>query len=58
MSVLVLGAKGMLGRQLMSIFAKESVTGWDIEKIDITDEEKVRQAVVEQRPEIIINAAA
>lgn len=59
--VLILGAKGMLGQELVGIFScdeKYVVTGWDFEDIDVTDfisaEEKIRTFA----PDIIINAVA
>ena len=42
--LLVIGAKGMLGRDLTGIlrssFPKDEVIGWDIEEIDIRKEEE------------------
>lgn len=59
--VLILGAKGMLGQELVRVFSSDdryAVAGWDREDIDVTDfmaaEEKIRAYV----PEIILNAVA
>ncbi|KKQ13976.1 MAG: hypothetical protein US25_C0032G0009 [Candidatus Moranbacteria bacterium GW2011_GWE1_36_7] len=39
--VLIIGAKGMLGQELVNIFKSDTdykVTAWDFAQIDITDE--------------------
>lgn len=56
--VLILGAKGMLGTALSSVFSDYELTLWDIEDIDIADKEMVEQKILSLQPEIIINAAA
>lgn len=58
MRVLVLGAKGMLGGMLQHVFKDWQVAAWDREELDITNEAQVREKIVAQKPEIIINAAA
>jgi len=61
MEVLILGAKGNLGSQLVKVFSKDKdykVISWDREEIDITDKELVFKKVKELKPDIIINAAA
>ena len=58
MTVLILGAKGMLGRQLSEIFADLKPTCWDKEDVNIADEAAVREKIIAKRPDIIINAAA
>jgi len=55
--ILVVGAHGMLGRDLMEVLAGE-VRGVDIEEIDITSLESVRRMLLTLRPHIVINAAA
>lgn len=60
-SILILGAKGMLGRELVNAFSKGdlySVTAWDREEVDVTDEKTVRQKIMELWPDVIINATA
>lgn len=59
--VLILGAKGMLGQELIGVFSRDekyTVTGWDFGDIDVTDfvsaEEKIRILA----PDIIVNAVA
>ncbi|MEA3464218.1 MAG: dTDP-4-dehydrorhamnose reductase [Patescibacteria group bacterium] len=57
--ILILGAKGNLGRQLVEIFQDgNEVIAWDREEIDITDKELVSKKVNDVKPDIIINAAA
>ncbi len=57
--VLILGAKGNLGQQLVKVFQDiNEVIAWDREEIDITDKELVFKKVCDVKPDIIINAAA
>ncbi len=60
MKVLIIGAKGMLGQELMNEFhgAGYEVFGLDKDEIDITDRDGVNKKIVGLKPEIIINAAA
>ncbi len=58
MNVLILGAKGMLGKELAKVFADDKPTLWDIDEIDITDPNQVNGKVSALSPELIINAAA
>jgi dTDP-4-dehydrorhamnose reductase len=57
--VLILGAKGSLGQQLVKVFSPgDEVIAWDRGEIDITDRELVFKKVVDIKPELVINAAA
>ena len=59
--VLVIGSKGMLGQELVSIFKADkdyAVTAWDFDKIDITDEADTKEKINKLSPAIILNAAA
>lgn len=59
--VLIIGANGMLGQELVKTFKLDKdykVTAWDFNKIDITDESQVKEKVEKLKPEIILNAAA
>jgi dTDP-4-dehydrorhamnose reductase len=59
MHIAVIGAKGMLGRELCRVLAAENqITAWDIEEIDITDRAGTLQRLVDLRPELILNSAA
>jgi dTDP-4-dehydrorhamnose reductase len=65
--ILVIGAKGMLGRDLVktldSSFKNDEdssceILGWDIDEIDIREEDKTVAKIEHVRPEIVINIAA
>ncbi|MDD5464167.1 MAG: NAD(P)-dependent oxidoreductase [Candidatus Moranbacteria bacterium] len=61
MKVLIIGSHGMLGQELVEVFKKDSdykVTAWDFDKIDITDENQVKEKISKLAPNIILNAAA
>ena len=60
--ILVIGAKGMLGRDLMeglrSSFPTDEVIGWDIEEIDIRAEKETVEKIENLKPRTVINVAA
>jgi len=60
--ILVVGAKGMLGRDLVEVLRsssrKDEVVGWDLEDIDIREEQRTIAKIGSVYPEIVINAAA
>jgi len=60
--LLVIGAKGMLGRDLMSILQSslpnDEIIGWDIEEIDIQKEEDTVTHLGKLRPDIVVHIAA
>jgi len=59
--VLVIGAKGMLGQELVSVFKRDkdyTVTVWDQKEIDITNQKQVNEKITKLKPTIILNAAA
>lgn len=64
--ILVIGAKGMLGRDLVKVLHSALETGrqsdweileWDIDEIDIREEKKTVNKVESFHPEIVINVA-
>jgi len=59
--ILVIGAKGMLGRDLMKelqlSFPGDEVLGWDIDEIDIRREQETVTKIERVRPAIAINLA-
>lgn len=55
--ILVVGAKGMLGQDLMMLLG-ERAEGIDIDGIDITSLESTLKVIGERRPEAVINCAA
>lgn len=58
MKILILGAKGMLGTELVSVYSDHEVLAWDREECDITDREQVRSKLLEAKPDLIISCAA
>jgi dTDP-4-dehydrorhamnose reductase len=59
MKVLVLGARGMLGQDLVEILAPEyEIISWDLAEIDITREKETAKNIVKVRPQAVINCAA
>lgn len=59
--ILIIGAKGMLGQELVKIFKSDKdykVIAWDKEDLDITNEVAVNKKIKVISPEIIINSAA
>jgi dTDP-4-dehydrorhamnose reductase len=60
--LLVIGAKGMLGRDLVGVlhssFPDDEIVGWDIEEIDIQKEEESVSKIEKLRPDIVIHTAA
>ncbi|MDP2969420.1 MAG: dTDP-4-dehydrorhamnose reductase [Deltaproteobacteria bacterium] len=59
--ILVIGAKGMLGRdlvdELQSSFPDDEVLAWDIDEIDIRKEQETVTKIERVRPAIVINLA-
>jgi dTDP-4-dehydrorhamnose reductase len=55
--ILVVGANGMLGHDLMTVLEGE-VRGLDLPDLDITSLESVQRAVLTLKPRVIVNAAA
>ncbi len=55
--ILVVGANGMLGRDLIALLGDRG-HGIDIEDIDITSPESVMTVIGELKPEVVINCAA
>lgn len=58
MRVLVAGAGGQLGRDLVAAFAEHAVTGLPRGELDISSEAAVAAAVAELDPAVVVNAAA
>jgi len=60
--ILVIGAQGMLGRDLLPelrvSFPNDEILGWDIGEVDIRRERETIQQIEALRPRMIINVAA
>ncbi len=58
MRILITGAGGQLGRELMEVLASHELHGRDHRALDIANREAVVQTVEQVRPSWVINAAA
>lgn len=59
MKIAVIGAKGMLGREICRALAsRHDLLAWDIDDIDITDRARTLDLLGAERPELIVNSAA
>jgi dTDP-4-dehydrorhamnose reductase len=59
--ILIIGARGMLGQELVKVFEKDksfTVLAWDKKEIDITKTAEATKKILALKPKIIINAAA
>ena len=56
--VLVLGAKGMLGRELMKLYGPDRAIGWDRETFDFAHLNDVKSDIIRIKPSAIINCIA
>jgi dTDP-4-dehydrorhamnose reductase len=58
MKIAVIGAKGMLGRELCRVLGEQhDLLAWDIEEIDITNRSRTLELLNIERPDLIINSA-
>src|SRR6218665_1158572 len=57
-SILVFGADGQVGLEIMARGSGRALTGLNRQTCDITDAQAVRDAIAMHRPGIVINAAA
>ena len=58
MKILITGANGMLGQDIVAQFSDHEVMAVDKNELDITDLVSVEKVVSKLKPEYIINAAA
>jgi dTDP-4-dehydrorhamnose reductase len=58
MKIAIIGAKGMLGRELGRVLGTQhDLLAWDIDEIDITDRSRTLAALGAERPDMIVNSA-
>lgn len=58
MHVLIIGKNGNLGRELIKAIQAETITAWDREEIDITNEAEVLKKLQDLKPNVVFNCAA
>jgi dTDP-4-dehydrorhamnose reductase len=59
MKTLIVGAKGQLGRGLQATAAADALlTCVDVDELDITQPDAVRDFVAQEKPDLVLNAAA
>ena len=58
MKILLTGANGMLAKSVIKRMQGEDIIATDVEELDITNLDKVLQAVQKEKPDYIINCAA
>lgn len=58
MRVVIFGASGMLGKELVKAFSDMAVAAPSPEEVDITESHLVRDYLLNARPELVLNAAA
>lgn len=58
MKIAIIGAKGMLGRELCRVLGTgHEILAWDIEEIDITGRLETIELLGAERPELVVNSA-
>jgi dTDP-4-dehydrorhamnose reductase len=58
MKILITGAGGQVGRELMATLAHHDVVGVDHRQLDIADRDQVLGAITTLRPDVVVNTAA
>lgn len=58
MKILITGANGMLAKAVKDEFKNEELICTDVEELDITNLEAVKQFVCDKKPDLVINCAA
>ncbi|NQV12650.1 dTDP-4-dehydrorhamnose reductase [Candidatus Uhrbacteria bacterium] len=56
MKVLILGAKGMLGQELVKTYEDHDVVAWDREECDVLDADACDAKIREMAPDVLLNA--
>jgi len=58
MRILVTGAGGQVGRELVDVFADHEVMAFDHHSLDVADRDAVLGTITSSRPDVIVNSAA
>ncbi len=59
MHTLIVGARGQLGRDLVTVFGEAGeVRGVDLPELDVTDPSEVADLMASAKPDLVVNAAA
>lgn len=58
MKVLLLGKNGMLGREIYRLYNRDDIIGLDTPDIDLEQPKTITDRIEEERPDVVINAAA
>ncbi|HOJ34462.1 MAG TPA: dTDP-4-dehydrorhamnose reductase [Candidatus Hydrogenedentes bacterium] len=59
MQTVIFGARGQLGKDLMQVFATHGdVAGYDLPEVDIADLPAVERILSQDKPDLVVNAAA
>jgi len=58
MKYLITGSNGQLAREFIKKLENENIFSFDLDKLDITNEKDVREAIEAIKPDILINCAA
>lgn len=58
MKILILGANGLLGKDLVEVFRNEDMSAWTRKELDITNKAEVIRKIGELKPDVVINSAA
>lgn len=59
MKILITGANGQLGQDVVSVFSRQhEVYGYGRQQLDITSQEQCEQVVTTFRPDVVVHAAA
>ena len=55
MKIAIIGAKGMLGRELVKVLGtRHDLLAWDIDEIDITDRPRTLELLTAEQPDLIV----
>jgi len=58
MKLIILGAKGMVGKALCDVFSDCEVLAWGRGECEVTDRQQVQLKIQQAKPDLIINSAA